>query len=57
MATSDGFHPDFDETNPQLARNRVHHIKASEISSGTAQSDGMKRFAALHSGYDFPEQA
>jgi uncharacterized RmlC-like cupin family protein len=25
----------------------VHHIKASEIDSGTAQSDGMQRFAAL----------
>jgi uncharacterized RmlC-like cupin family protein len=47
MATSDGFHPDFDETNPHVARNRVHHVKASEISSDTAQSDGMKRFAAL----------
>ncbi|GAB3011963.1 cupin domain-containing protein [Mycobacterium bourgelatii] len=47
MATADGFHPDFDETTPTLARNRVHHVKASEISSDTAQSDGMRRFAAL----------
>ncbi len=47
MATSDGFHPDFDETNEQVARNRVHHVKASEITSDTAQSGGMRRFAAL----------
>jgi uncharacterized RmlC-like cupin family protein len=47
VATSDGFHPDFDETTPQVARNRVHHIKASEISSDTAQSAGLRRFAAL----------
>lgn len=47
MATSDGFHPDFDETTPQVLRNRAHHIKASEISSDTAQSEGLQRFAAL----------
>ena len=52
MATSDGFHPDFsetnqDETNREVTRNRVHHIKASEISSDTAQTDGLQRFAAL----------
>ncbi|BBZ72073.1 cupin domain-containing protein [Mycobacterium paraseoulense] len=47
MATADGFHPDFDEKAPQTIRNRVHHIKSSEISSDTAQSDGLRRFAAL----------
>jgi len=47
MATSDGFHPDFDEASREATRNRVHHIKASEISSDTAQTDGMQRFAAL----------
>lgn len=47
MATSDGFHPDFNDTKPQVARNRVRHIKASEISADTAQSEGMRRFAAL----------
>jgi uncharacterized RmlC-like cupin family protein len=47
MATSDGFHPDFDERTPQVARNRVHHVKASEITSDTAQSGGLQRFAAL----------
>jgi uncharacterized RmlC-like cupin family protein len=47
MATSDGFHPDFDETTTEATRKRVHHIKASDLSSDTAQSDGMRRFAAL----------
>ena len=47
MATSDGFHPDFDETHQEVLSNRVHHVKASEINSDTAQSDGMRRFAAL----------
>ena len=47
MATSDGFHPDFDDTATKVTRNRVCHIKASEISSDTAQSEGLRRFAAL----------
>jgi uncharacterized RmlC-like cupin family protein len=47
MATSDGFHPDFDEQTTKVARNRVHHVKASEITSDTAQSGGLQRFAAL----------
>ena len=47
MATSDGFHPDFDHTAAVAPGSRVHHIKASEISSDTAQSDGLRRFAAL----------
>ena len=47
MATSDGFHPDFDEAKHAVTHGRVHHIKASEISSDTAQSEGMRRFAAL----------
>ncbi|MDM4140005.1 MULTISPECIES: cupin domain-containing protein [Mycobacterium] len=47
MATTDGFHPDFDDTATPVPRNRVRHIKASEISSDTAQSEGLRRFAAL----------
>ncbi|KBZ59623.1 cupin domain-containing protein [Mycobacterium colombiense] len=47
MATTDGFHPDFDDAAAPVARNRVRHIKASEISSDTAQSEGLRRFAAL----------
>jgi uncharacterized RmlC-like cupin family protein len=47
MGTADGFHPDFDAANVQSLRNRVHHIKGSEIDRDTAQSEGMQRFAAL----------
>lgn len=47
MAGSDGFHPDFEDTATPVARDRVRHIKASEISSDTAQSEGLRRFAAL----------
>ncbi|MGB8388738.1 cupin domain-containing protein [Mycobacterium sp.] len=47
MGTSDGFHPDFGETTTATTHNRVHHVKASDISSDTAQSEGMRRFAAL----------
>ena len=51
MGTSDGFHPDlaadFDESAGELTRSRVHHVKAADISSDTAQSEGMRRFAAL----------
>jgi uncharacterized RmlC-like cupin family protein len=47
MATSDGFHPDFDDTTTSTAGNRVHLVKASEISADTAQSEGLRRFAAL----------
>ena len=47
MGTSDGFHPDFDDAATEVTRNRVHHVKASDISSDTAQSAGLRRFAAL----------
>lgn len=47
MATADGFHPDFDETTTAAVNNRVHHVRASDISSDTAQSEGLRRFAAL----------
>ena len=51
MRTQDGFHPDFDsaheQTHEQQMRNRVHHVKASDINADTAQTDGMRRFAAL----------
>lgn len=50
MSSSDGFHPDFEDTATPVARNRVRHIKASEISSDTAQSEGLRRFAALSGG-------
>jgi uncharacterized RmlC-like cupin family protein len=53
MTTSnaDGFHPDLtdaDDAVPRHAmRTRVHHVKASELSSDTAQTGGMQRWAAL----------
>ena len=49
MATSDGFHPDLmtGAADSGPARVRVHHVKASEISSDTAQSVGMQRFEAI----------
>lgn len=50
MAGSDGFHPDFEDTATPVARDRVRHIRASEISSDTAQSEGLRRFAALSGG-------
>lgn len=51
MTHSDGFHPDLtagsgDGAAP-AARIRVHHVRASELSSGTAQTEGMTRLAAL----------
>ncbi len=47
MGANDGFHPDFDDTTTEVTRNRVHHIKASDISSDTTQSEGVRRFVAL----------
>ena len=51
MSHADGFHPDLTNTNhpgPDRAlRTRVRHVKASELSSDTAQTAGMQRFAAL----------
>jgi uncharacterized RmlC-like cupin family protein len=47
MATADGFHPDFDDDDRQLTNNRVHHIKAADLSTDTAQSEGLRRFVAL----------
>jgi uncharacterized RmlC-like cupin family protein len=45
-----GFHPDLTTSGDQVhasLRTRVHHVKASELSSGTAQTEGMRRFAAI----------
>src|ERR1700742_637220 len=48
MAGPDGFHPDFpDGTEKGTTRNRVRHIRSSELDATTAQTDGMQRFAAL----------
>ena len=49
MSNSDGFHPDLASGEPvrRSLRSRVHHIRASELSTGTAQTEGMQRFAAI----------
>lgn len=49
MAGRDGFHPNLtsDERVPGPLRSRVHHISASALSAGTAQTQGMQRFAAI----------
>jgi uncharacterized RmlC-like cupin family protein len=51
MSYTDGFHPDLQNPNNgdarQSLRTRVHHVKASEGSPETAQTEGMRRLAAL----------
>lgn len=47
----DGFHPDFTADfaahDADERRKRVHHIRASELDSDTAQTAGLQRFAAI----------
>jgi uncharacterized RmlC-like cupin family protein len=54
MSELDGFHPDLTTTSaehgPASLRTRVHHVRASDVSSGTAQTAGMRRFAAISGG-------
>ncbi|MFG1932213.1 cupin domain-containing protein [Mycobacterium sp. NPDC048908] len=48
MAGPDGFHPDFSINHERgMRRNRVRHVKSSELDATTAQTDGMQRLAAL----------
>jgi uncharacterized RmlC-like cupin family protein len=50
MTTPDGFHPDLSHQQPPPptpGRDRVHHVRAGELDAGTAQTEGMQRFAAL----------
>jgi uncharacterized RmlC-like cupin family protein len=51
MGGADAFHPELGSespaSDPGSLRTRVHHIPASELSAETAQSAGMRRFAAL----------
>ncbi|MGH3961285.1 cupin domain-containing protein [Mycobacterium sp.] len=42
----DGFHPDLPSGEPAIHQ-RVHHVKSSEIDADTAQTEGMRRFAAI----------
>ena len=43
----DPFHPDLQTLTTKPLRNRLHHVRASEIDPETAQSEGMLRFAAI----------
>jgi uncharacterized RmlC-like cupin family protein len=51
MNDRDDFHPDLTHTDADQfdgpLRTRVHHVKASDLSSETAQTRGMQRFAAI----------
>lgn len=51
MTGHDDFHPDLttpsDDTVRASMRTRVHHVRAGELSSATAQTAGMQRLAAL----------
>jgi uncharacterized RmlC-like cupin family protein len=47
MSANDEFHPDFDAASAGSPGSRVHHISSSSISSETAQTEGMRRFAAI----------
>ncbi len=42
---ADAFHPDLPDAAPAAAR--VHHVRAGDLDAGTAQTDGMRRFAAI----------
>ena len=48
----EGFHPDLAHTDKDAgpkdgARTRVHHVRANELDGDTAQTGGMRRFAAI----------
>lgn len=50
MSSEHGFHPNLTSTDGddvRLPGVRVHHVRASELNSGTAQTKGMQRFAAI----------
>ena len=51
MSEHDEFHPDLTRTTDDAVqaslRTRVHHVRAGELSSATAQTAGMQRLAAL----------
>lgn len=50
MSRQDGFHPELTSTDTEHARHRrtrVHHVSASDLNLGTAQTAGMQRFAAI----------
>ena len=54
MSSADGFHPDLSamgaEHTVASLRTRVHHVRASNVSSDTAQTAGLRLFAAFSGG-------
>jgi len=54
MNSPDEFHPGLYDSSATYVdrslRTRVHHIKASDLSSATAQTAGMRRLAAITGG-------
>ncbi|RII14671.1 Cupin domain protein [Streptomyces sp. YIM 130001] len=51
-AGHDAFHPDLPDRRGELGalRARLHHVRAADVDDGTAQSEGMRRFAAISGG-------
>jgi uncharacterized RmlC-like cupin family protein len=49
MSSRDGFHPDLTSSEGVSGslRSRVQHVRASELSGATAQTEGMQRFSAI----------
>lgn len=48
MSRHDAFHPDLTATSSTPAqRTRVYHVKAGDLTSATAQTEGMQRLAAI----------
>lgn len=47
MSGHDAFHPDFPDDQRKSLRSRLHHIRAADLDAGTAQTSGMRRFAAI----------
>jgi uncharacterized RmlC-like cupin family protein len=54
MNSPDEFHPGLNDSSAthvdRSLRTRVHHVKASDLSSATAQTAGMRRRAAITGG-------
>ncbi|MBQ6643144.1 MAG: cupin domain-containing protein [Saccharopolyspora sp.] len=51
MTEHDAFHPDLtSEADPEQRkslRSRLHHVRGADLDEGTAQTEGMKRLAAI----------
>jgi uncharacterized RmlC-like cupin family protein len=54
VCNPDGFHPGLNDSSATYVdrslRTRVHHVKTSELSSATAQTEGKQRLAAITGG-------